>query len=123
MADLTTKQKQLDIDKDGEIEASDLKALRSGEKPTKEQRIREKLGKLVELMAQKEIRNYNNNSSLKELAIVQSQNESIKDLFDDFYLITENLITQHYGVTDMQQFREMFNLLFLKYQKKLDEIL
>ncbi len=123
MADLTTKQKQLDIDKDGEIEASDLKALRAGEQPTKEERIREKLGKLVELMTQKEMRNYKNESSLKELAIVQNQNENIKDIFDDFYLITDNLITQHYGITDMQQFREMFNLLFLKYQKKLDEIL
>ena len=51
MAGLTDKQKQLDIDKDGEIEASDLKALRTGNTTTKEGRMREKISKLVELIA------------------------------------------------------------------------
>jgi len=35
-ADLTAKQKQLDVDKDGEIEGSDLAKLRAGEKPKSE---------------------------------------------------------------------------------------
>lgn len=121
MAELTDKQKQLDIDKDGEIEASDLKALRSGNKPTKEQRIREKLSKLVELMTQKELEEYQKKTKLNEEDI--NKNSVLHDFFDDFYLITDNLITQHYGTSDMTKFREMFNLLFLKYQEKLDNIL
>lgn len=121
MAELTDKQKNLDIDKDGEIEASDLKALRSGEKPTKEQRIREKLSKLVELMTQKELKEYQKKTKLNEEDV--NKNSVLHDFFDDFYLITDNLITQHYGTSDMTKFREMFNLLFLKYQEKLDNIL
>ena len=35
-AELTAKQKQLDVDKDGEIEASDLAKLRAGEEPKTE---------------------------------------------------------------------------------------
>ena len=35
-AELTDKQKQLDVDKDGEIEASDLAKLRAGEEPKTE---------------------------------------------------------------------------------------
>jgi hypothetical protein len=123
MANLTDKQKQLDIDKDGEIEASDLKALRAGAKPTKEQRIREKISKLVELMTQKELKEYQKTSELNEIDANKNNADAIHDVFDDFYLITDNLITQHYGISDMAKFREMFNLLFLKYQEKLDNIL
>lgn len=123
MANLTDKQKQLDIDKDGEIESSDLKALRSGEKPTKESRIREKISKLVELMTQQELKEYRKRAKLHEDDANRNNVEEIKDVFDDFYLITDNLITQHYGISDMAKFREMFNLLFLKYQEKLDNIL
>jgi cell fate regulator YaaT (PSP1 superfamily) len=121
MDKLTPKQRQLDIDKDGEIESSDLKALRSGAKTTKEARIREKLKRVVELMTEKELQQYHKNRSLQEEETFSKTNEKIKDIFDDFYLITDNLITQHYGISDMQQFRDMFNLLFLKYQKKIDE--
>jgi Skp family chaperone for outer membrane proteins len=123
MADLTSKQKQLDIDKDGEIEASDLKALRSGAKPTKEARIREKLSKLVELMTQQELKEYQKNSKLNEADLNKNRAENIRDVFDDFYLITDNLITQHYGIADLSKFRDMYNLLFLKYQEKLNDIL
>lgn len=123
MANLTDKQKQLDIDKDGEIEASDLKALRAGAKPTKEQRIREKISKLVELMTQQELKEYQKKTKLHEEDANANRIDKIHDVFDDFYLITDNLITQHYGTSDMAKFREMFNLLFLKYQDKLDEIL
>lgn len=123
MAGLTDKQKQLDIDKDGEIEASDLKALRSGAKPTKEQRIREKISKLVELMTQKELKEYQKKTKLHEEDANKNLTDQVHDVFDDFYLITDNLITQHYGTSDMAKFREMFNLLFLKYQEKLDNIL
>lgn len=123
MAGLTTKQKQLDVDKDGEIEASDLKALRSGEKPTKEQRIREKISKLVELMTQKELKAHHKQKDLYEDESNKHYADQVHDIFDDFYLITDNLITQHYGTSDMAKFREMFNLLFLKYQEKLDNIL
>lgn len=123
MAGLTDKQKQLDIDKDGEIEASDLKALRSGEKPTKESRIREKLSKLVELMTQQELKEYQKKTKLHEEDVNKNLTDKVHDVFDDFYLITDNLITQHYGTSDMAKFREMFNLLFLKYQEKLDNIL
>jgi cell fate regulator YaaT (PSP1 superfamily) len=121
MDKLTPKQRQLDIDKDGEIESSDLKTLRSGVKTTKEARIREKLKRVVELMTEKELQQYHKNKSLQEEETFSKTNEKIKDIFDDFYLITDNLITQHYGISDMQQFRDMFNLLFLKYQKKIDE--
>jgi len=123
MAGVTDKQKQLDIDKDGEIEASDLKALRSGEKPTKESRIREKISKLVELMTQKELKEYQKRTKLHEEDSNNTRIDAIHDVFDDFYLITDNLIAQHYGTVDMAKFREMFNLLFLKYQEKLDNIL
>lgn len=123
MANLTDKQKQLDIDKDGEIESSDLKALRAGAKPTKESRLREKLSKLVELMTQKELKEYKKRAKLHEDDAERNNVDEIKDVFDDFYLITDNLITQHYGTSDLNKFREMYNLLFLKYQEKLDNIL
>ncbi len=123
MADLSRKQQQLDIDKDGEIEASDLKALRSGNKTTKEARIREKLSKLVELMTKQELKEYQKNSKLTEADSKKNHSENIRDIFDDFYLITDNLITQHYGISDLSKFRDMYNLLFLKYQEKLNDIL
>ena len=123
MAGLTDKQKQLDIDKDGEIEASDLKALRTGNTTTKEGRMREKISKLVELMTQKELKEYQRVAKLTEADSNKNRVDAIHDVFDDFYLITDNLITQHYGTSDMAKFREMSNLLFLKYQEKLENIL
>lgn len=116
MAELTDKQKQLDIDGDDKIEASDLKAVRAGA-------LKEKLSRLAELMAEKKIREYQKESDINENLLDDSKNEQIRDTFDDFYLIVDNLITTHYGMTDLAKFREMYNLLFLKYQTKLDDII
>lgn len=116
MAELTTKQKQLDIDKDGKIEAGDLKAVRAGA-------LKEKLSKLAEIMADKKLREYQKETVMQEEVVDSGKNEQIRDTFDDFYLIVDNLITTHYGMTDLAKFREMYNLLFLKYQTKLDDIL
>lgn len=122
MAELTTKQKQLDIDKDGEIESSDLKALRA----MKNENIKKKLRKVVELMTKKQLKEYELNQSQPTVGFqldTKSNTLLLKETLDDFYLTIDSLIAQYYGTTDMLKFREMFNLLYEKYEAKFDEII
>lgn len=122
MAELTTKQKQLDIDKDGEIESSDLKALRA----MKNENIKKKLRKVVELMTKKQLKEYELNQSQPTVGFqldTKSNTLLLKETLDDFYLTIDSLIAQYYGTTDMLKFREMFNLLYQKYEAKFDEII
>lgn len=123
MANLTDKQKNLDVNNNDEIDALDLKTLRTSKASPKEQRIREKLSKLVELMVEKELQVYTKDPSINESDGSENYAENVNDIFDDFYLATDNLITQHFGAGDMSKFREMYNLLFLKYQEKINNIL
>lgn len=122
MAELTTKQRQLDIDKDGEIESSDLKALRA----MKNENMKKKLRKVVELMTKKQLKEYELNHSQPTVGFqldTKSNTLLLKETLDDFYLTIDSLIAQYYGTTDMLKFREMFNLLYEKYEAKFDEII
>ena len=119
MAELTTKQKQLDIDKDGEIESSDLKALRA----MKNENMKRKLRKVVELMTKKQLREYESQPHIGFQLDKKSNTLLLKETLDDFYLTIDSLIAQYYGTADMLKFREMFNLLYEKYETKFDEII
>ena len=119
MAELTTKQKQLDIDKDGEIESSDLKYLRA----MKNENIKKKLRKVVELMTKKQLKEYESQPPIGFQLDTKSNSILLKETLDDFYLTIDSLIAQYYGTTDMLKFREMFNLLYQKYETKFDEII
>jgi len=122
MAELTTKQRQLDIDKDGEIESSDLKALRA----MKNENLKKKLRKVVELMTKKQLKEYEFNQSQPTVGFQLDKKSNtllLKETLDDFYLTIDSLIAQYYGTTDMLKFREMFNLLYEKYEAKFDEII
>jgi hypothetical protein len=88
----------------------------------KNKHIQEKLRKVVELMTKKQLKEYETTTSDKFQLDSKSNTVLMKETLDDFYLMADTLIAQYYGV-DMLKFREMFNLLFTKYENKIDEIL
>jgi len=88
----------------------------------KQKRLHEKLRKVVELMTKKQLKEYESKPPVELELDTKSDTLLLKETLDDFYLMADTLIAQYYGV-DMLKFREMFNLLFTKYENKIDEIL
>lgn len=88
----------------------------------KNTRLQEKLRRVVELMAKKQLKEYESNPPIALELDTKSNKILLKEKLDDFYLMADTLIAQYYGV-DMLKFREMFNLLFTKYETIIDEIL